>query len=230
MNSTGLSPRALVLSVALASAFGCESVGPYESQGPQGTEPSLEELRLAMEPYRDVERALSDGYVPDFRMTCETPAHMGRPAELGTMGIHYFRPDLLGITEDETRVDVRGTHTDFMEPAVLVYEPQEDESLELVAIANLVSRGAWEAEGNVVPPTFHGTPFHLTEANPASYVEAHYDRHIWLFRDNPRGVFAQYNPNVTCEHQDLETWMMELMGMDHPEEVGDSGTYRTEPQ
>jgi hypothetical protein len=26
----------------------------------------------------------------------------------------------------------------------------------------------------------------------------HYDRHVWVFRDNPNGVFAQYNPKVTC--------------------------------
>jgi hypothetical protein len=28
--------------------------------------------------------------------------------------------------------------------------------------------------------------------------EPHYDRHVWLFRDNPNGVFAQFNPKVSC--------------------------------
>jgi hypothetical protein len=25
-------------------------------------------------------------------------------------------------------------------------------------------------------------------------TEAHYDRHVWLYRDNPSGVFAPFNP------------------------------------
>jgi len=28
----------------------------------------------------------------------------------------------------------------------------------------------------------------------------HYERHVWLYRDNPNGMYAQFNPNVTCEH------------------------------
>ena len=31
--------------------------------------------------------------------------------------------------------------------------------------------------------------------------EPHYDRHVWIYRENPNGVFAQFNPNVTCSHQ-----------------------------
>src|SRR5204863_1032578 len=25
------------------------------------------------------------------------------------------------------------------------------------------------------------------------------DRHVWVYRDNPFGVFAQFNPNVSCD-------------------------------
>ncbi|HYW15070.1 MAG TPA: hypothetical protein VE891_02810 [Allosphingosinicella sp.] len=28
--------------------------------------------------------------------------------------------------------------------------------------------------------------------------EPHYDRHVWLYRPNANGMFAQYNPTVTC--------------------------------
>jgi hypothetical protein len=28
--------------------------------------------------------------------------------------------------------------------------------------------------------------------------EPHYDRHVWLYRENPNGVFAQFNPRVSC--------------------------------
>jgi hypothetical protein len=30
--------------------------------------------------------------------------------------------------------------------------------------------------------------------------EPHYDQHIWLYRDNPNGMYAQFNPNVSCAH------------------------------
>jgi hypothetical protein len=30
--------------------------------------------------------------------------------------------------------------------------------------------------------------------------EPHYDLHVWLYRDNPNGMFAQFNPNVSCAH------------------------------
>jgi hypothetical protein len=37
-----------------------------------------------------------------------------------------------------------------------------------------------------------------TKVDEAHLFEHHYDRHVWLFRENPNGVFAQFNPNVSC--------------------------------
>ena len=72
------------------------------------------------------------------------------------MGIHYFRPDLMGITEPPSpRVKGNGTYTDFRKPAILVYEPQGDGALQLVAVENLVFADAWKAAGYKEPPTFH---------------------------------------------------------------------------
>ena len=39
-----------------------------------------------------------------------------------------------------------------------------------------------------------------TAVDEAHMFEAHYDRHVWLYRENPNGIFAQYNPNATCQH------------------------------
>jgi hypothetical protein len=51
---------------------------------------------------------------------CETADMMGKPKTLGAMGIHYFRPDMLGITAPPNpRVDGVDTHTDFLKPAIL---------------------------------------------------------------------------------------------------------------
>jgi hypothetical protein len=27
-----------------------------------------------------------------------------------------------------------------------------------------------------------------------------YELHVWAWKSNPRGAFADMNPNVTCEH------------------------------
>ena len=29
----------------------------------------------------------------------------------------------------------------------------------------------------------------------------HYDLHVWLFKDNPKGVFSAVNPAVSCRGQ-----------------------------
>jgi hypothetical protein len=174
---------------------------PASAQG----EPDLAAVRAAAERFRDVNVALADGYVPAPGNTCESAQHMGLPASVGGMGIHYFRPDLLGITAPPNpRVGGSGTHTDFLNPAILIYEPQADGSLELVAVENLVFESAWRAAGHDAPPSFHGRPYErmaddpATEADEAHMFEPHYDRHVWVFRDNPSGVFAPFNPNVRC--------------------------------
>ena len=168
-------------------------------------EPDLAAVRAATERFREVKVALAEGYIPDPMNICDTADMMGWPKELGAMGIHYFRPDLLGITAPPNpRVDGNGTHTDFLKPAILIYEPQADGSLELVAVENLVFAKSWYAAGNERPPSFHGVEYDSMKDDPKTAIdeahmfEPHYDRHVWLYRENPNGVFAQFNPKVSC--------------------------------
>ncbi len=177
------------------------------SQASAPAEPSLAAVRAATERFRDVKVALAEGYIRDPFDLCDTADMMGQPAERGAMGIHYVRPDLLGISgPPNPRVDGTGTHTDFLTPAILIYEPQADGTLELVAVENLVFRQAWHAAGHDAPPSFHGVTYDIMVDDPATAVdeahmfEAHYDRHVWIYRTNPNGVFAPFNPNVTCKH------------------------------
>jgi hypothetical protein len=190
--------------LAIATTTVAATVDP----GPASpAEPTLDQVRAVASKYRDVKAALADGYVEDPSGMCETAEMMGKPAKLGAMGIHYFRPDLLGITAPPNpRVDGTGTYTDFHKPAILLYEPQADGSLKLTGVENLVFEKAWHAAGHKDAPTFHGVPFDHMVDNPATKVDEahnfmpHYDRHVWLFRKNPNGVFAQYNPDVTCKY------------------------------
>ena len=194
-----------VLLLALAVVAAAVAVPPATPDGP--AEPSLDEIRAATDRFRDVKVALAEGYIPPPGEICEDATVMGRPAAEGAMGIHFFRPDLLGITAPPTpRVDGNGTHTDFRSPAILIYEPQADGSLELIAVENLVFQKAWHAAGHTAPPSYQGVEFDRMQDDPATAMdeahqfEPHYDRHVWLYRENRAGVFAQFNPNVTCEH------------------------------
>lgn len=171
------------------------------------TNAELEAVRQATERFRNVEVALAEGYIRDPSDMCETAEMMGRPPETGAMGVHYFRPDLLGISAPPNpRVTGNGTHTDFLSPAVLIYEPQESGALELVAVENLVFAEAWKAAGNAEPPSFQGVAYDYMIDDPATTLDEghmfdpHYDRHVWIYRENPSGVFAQFNPQVSCAH------------------------------
>ena len=164
----------------------------------------IEAIRRSTEKYGDVKVALAEGYVPDPTGMCMTAEAEGGPRQLGGMGIHYFRPDLLGMSATEPRVNGNGTHTDFTRPAVLLYEPQQDGALRLVGIENLVWADAWRKAGNTAPPEFHGQQYYYRHDNPATELdeahgfEPHYELHFWLYRDNPSGAFMQFNPAVTC--------------------------------
>lgn len=204
-----------VAAVALGAAVASLAGGWSQPHGPQqvaaatssGAEPSLDEVRAATERFKDVNVALAEGYLRDPMDICETAEMMGRPADLGAMGIHFFRPDLLGLTEDSgDRVNGNGTHMDFLNPSILIYEPQADGTLVLVAVENLVFAKAWKEAGNTEPPSFQGVFFDSmmddpnTAADEAHMFEPHFDRHVWIYRENPNGVFTPFNPAVSCQH------------------------------
>lgn len=171
-------------------------------------EPTLDEVRSIAEKYRDVAVAKAEGYTTDNK--CVTAEMLGHPAAMGAMGLHYVRRDMLGLPPKPPppgsgRVSGTGTHTDFRAPAMLVYEPQSDGSLQLVAVENLVFADAWHAKSKA-PPTFHGRTYPLLKDDPATKVDEahgwqpHYEQHLWVFRDNPNGAYSPFNPKVTCQY------------------------------
>lgn len=207
---------ALALAMASALSSACSPAGSQEMDDAASAslavsaaapiEPTLEEVRLATERFRDVDVALAAGYVRDPANDCTVATHMGLPEETGAMGVHYVRFDLLQITAEQPRVDGTGTHTDFLEPAVLLYEPQADGSMELVGVENLVYIAAWNAAGNAAPPSFQGVEWDRMADDPATELDEahgfapHYDRHVWLYRENPNGIYTPFNPAVSCAH------------------------------
>ncbi len=165
----------------------------------------LDAVRAATEKYKDVSAAIGDGYIRDPADHCVEAAVEGLPAEWGGMGIHYIHPALLGITAGKPKVDGNGTHTDWMRPAILLYEPQAGGTLELVGVENLVWQSGW-ADTQKPVPEINGKAWDAMADNPETEVDEahnfmpHYDQHIWLFRENPMGVLHPFNPNVSCKH------------------------------
>ena len=195
-----------VLAIASALSTACARTGESAPRPAPG-EPTLDDVRAATDRFRNVDVALKEGYIRDPFDLCETAEMMGRPASLGAMGVHYFRPDLLGVTAPPSpRVDGTGTHIDFHQPAILIYEPQQDGSMQLVAVENLAFQASWRAAGHSAPPSFHGVAFDNMADDPATALDEahmfapHFDRHVWIYRDNPSGVFAPFNPAVSCAH------------------------------
>jgi hypothetical protein len=195
---------ALSLILMAAPPAMAQAVNASTKAGPEAG-PSAEEvaaIEAATAKYGDVSVALAEGYV--LHPLCVVAETEGQPAQLGGMGYHYFRPDLLGITAEQPRVDGNGTHTDWLQPAILLYEPQADGSLELTAIENLVWAKAWHEAGNEGPPEFHGQQYYYMIDNPETPVdeahgfEPHYELHWWLYRENPAGAFMPFNVAVNC--------------------------------
>jgi hypothetical protein len=167
---------------------------------------AVEAVRQATERFADVNVALAEGYVPDPNGHCVTAEAEGFPPELGGMGIHYLHPRLLGLTTSDPRVDGTGTHTNFDNPAILLYEPQLDGALMLVGAENLVFKKAWDEAGNTEPPSFAGRAWDYmaddpaTEADEAHGFEPHYDQHVYFRGDDAEAAVQPFHPMVNCDH------------------------------
>jgi hypothetical protein len=180
---------------ALLTLVGCTDNGTSTTE-------QLAQIRAANQKYQTAQRAISDGFVVDAM--CVDAGMVGAPAALGGMGIHYPHPGRLGITQTSPRVAGNDGVIDPEQPEVLIYEPQADGSRKLVAVEYMVFESAWLAAGHSSPPALFGQPFAYmkdvpgTPGDEAHGFEPHYELHVWLYRDNPNGMFAEFNPAVSC--------------------------------
>lgn len=134
--------------------------------------PIVQIVRDATRQFRDPQIAMDMGYVPD--PFCVS----GR--EQGGMGIHFVNPGLFGDEVDLTK------------PEVLVYEPQPNGRLKLVAAEYITfSEPPVALEGHLM----HRSGVPNRYGIPVPYLEIH----VWAWKHNPNGTFADNNPNVTCD-------------------------------
>lgn len=173
----------MALSIALAGATLAAS---------PTTGASLAAIRAAVAGYRDVDRAVADGYV--LVSDCvEAPG-------LGGMGFHYLNPALAADLA-----------TDPLRPEILNYAPSGS-GVRLVAVEYFVAAlartetrpepwfgadapplGFFNAAPSILGQTFSG-PMPGHDPN----MPWHYDLHVWIGQANPAGMFAHFNPHVAC--------------------------------
>lgn len=181
--------RTRQLCTALIATIGaCATSAAVAEPNPRQPQPAVglvKVIQQSTQQYQNASIAASDGYV-----------NLGScvSGETGAAGVHYANVGLLGDGV-----------LDPARPEILVYEPTAHGGKRLVAVEYLVFAGVWDdAHPSGEAPAvmgqlmdYHASPnrFRL----PASYV-----LHVWAWKDNPDGVFANFNSRASCEYYEGE--------------------------
>ena len=139
----------------------------------------LQAAKSALARYHSFEQAQKDGY-----------SVVGEPcvaSPLGTMGIHAVNEALLADPA-----------IDPLRPELLLYVPKANGKLQLVGVEY------WRADADQSlatandRPSIFGVPFDGPMPGHTPTMPVHYDVHVWFFADNPSGMFAAFNPTLSC--------------------------------
>jgi hypothetical protein len=132
----------------------------------------VNDVRRTADQYRDLAAARTAGYSKQYPEGCVQTAD-------GSQGFHFIK---------ESLVDDR---VELTTPELVMYEPKADGSMELIGVDYVIPFDRWTA---AEPPQILGRPMMRNEPLGVWAL------HIWTHRDNPSGMFAAYNPAVSCDH------------------------------
>jgi hypothetical protein len=166
----------IVIAAAALAAIGLSAAS---SAAAGSGDADLAAIRAATAPYHDVERARRDGY--------EQVSACTEMAGAGGMGIHFLNAALAA----DTTVDPR-------HPELLVYEPQRDGRLQLVSVEWFVADRDQDLATDGDRPSLLGHPFDGPMLGHERGMPIHFDLHAYVWRHNPSGMFAAWNPRVHC--------------------------------
>lgn len=181
---------AVVAALALAAACSSTSDAPTAAvrtadahadhrapaEATQGQLNAAERVREATARFADLEVAMAAGYSLQYPAGCAD-----LPDGSAAQGFHFLNQSLVD------------TKTDLLQPELVMYEPQADGSMVLVGVDYIVPFSLWPADKPA--PRLLGRPFLRNEGLQVWAL------HIWMPRENPDGLFAAWNPNVSCEHE-----------------------------
>jgi len=163
-------PVILGLAAVLCIVPAAAAAGGH-STGSTGLE---QQVRAATSAFRDVDTAIAAGYR-------SLGACVSGPED-GAMGVHYAGP----FTNDGVlRAD---------QPDLLLYEVHGGR-LHLLGVEYLQEVAGWTGP----PPVLAGQQFQFVDAPNRYGLGAFYELHVWAWKDNPKGTFADWNPSVSCD-------------------------------
>jgi hypothetical protein len=168
----------VALSLVVLSLFALTSVvlASASNTGPGTT--LVETVRTATAALQDVQSAEAAGYGL-FHGCVAGP-------QGGAMGIHYVNGSLVGDGE-----------LDASHPEALLFEAKSGK-LRLVGVEYVVIAEAWDANHDT-PPMLMGQLFNYVGTPNRYGLPAFYELHVWAWQSNPNGMFADFNPKVSCE-------------------------------
>jgi hypothetical protein len=149
-----------------------------------GLQEELAQVRRVTARFHDVDAARAAGYELGWVNGSGVRILTGCIANptAGAMGYHYFNPELMA---DLT--------TDVLHPEALVYAPNEDGTLQLAAVEWVVRGQNSNPPGVSSPPSVLGMPMHILVPAVGFYL-----MHAWVWKPNPSGIMADWNPDVSC--------------------------------
>jgi hypothetical protein len=130
--------------------------------------------------FQDVKVAENEGYRLEFGCVSGD--------DFGAMGLHYVNDSLVG----------NGV-VDAVHPQIVLYEALPNGGLKLTGADYLVLADAWDAKHPGVTPQLMGQIFHYFEAPNRFGLPAFYTLHVWAWKENPKGAFVNWHPNVSCQ-------------------------------
>jgi len=149
--------------------------------------PELVTAKAGLEKYNDPLAAVRDGFFST--VACIDFPHGGQDGPVtykpGAMGVHLLNTSNIGPQLDPAK------------PQVLIYEPVAGK-LKLVAAEWFMPV---QVSGGKAPSIFGQTlngPMDGHEPIMPKELK-HYDLHVWLWKDNPQGVFESTNAAVKCD-------------------------------
>lgn len=134
-------------------------------------EQDVKRIRAATERFGTLEAAVEAGYPRTVTQCVDNPPE-------GGMGYHHIHSGLL-----DARIELE-------RPEILVYERAADGGYALVGVEYAVPLDAWTSD---VPPMVMGQPLKRAPSLGLWYL------HVWVWRPNPKGLFADWNPDVACD-------------------------------
>jgi len=174
---------AFALVLAVAPAAGAAAPGSGVARAHRA---DFDDVRAATAAYWNLKVAKSVGGYTTKVIDLAGRSCIADPNGSGAMGVHFVNASLL--TDGAI---------DALRPEALIYARGSDGVRHLVAVEYLVFRDAWDA-AHAQPPRLFGRSFELIPAGNRYGLPDFYELHAWVWKFNPSGAFADWNPRVHC--------------------------------